>query len=205
MNLLDLLKNTAAYLSRKTKDAIDWYRNKILSIGKKDDLSDPDNRMKKVGYPEIGKLLLFSYYDPKYKDELSFWDIYPLVIPLEPPMVVGTKTYKGEAPSPSFLGLNLHYLPPSARANLLQSLMDLRTNDKYDDTTKLNISYRLLKGAANQFSGFENCLHRYMMNRITSSFHEIHPSDWDRVVLLPLQKWVFNPNRAIAARKRPPY
>ena len=205
MNFLDLLKNTVSYLSRKSKEAIDWYRKRILNIGKKDNLNDPDNRMRKVGYPEIGKLLLFSYYDPKYKDELPFWDLFPLVIPIEPPKIVGTKVYKGEQPSPSFLGLNLHYLPPSARANLLQSLMDLRNNDKYDNTTKLNISYKILTGAAKQYSGFENCVHRYMLNRITSSFHEIHPTDWDKVVLLPLQNWKINSNKKIASLRSPPY
>ena len=203
MNFIDLLKSTAAYLTQKTKEAIDWYRRKILGIGKQDRLEDPDNRMKKVGYPTPGKLLLFSYYDPKYKDELPFWDIFPLVIPIEPPRTVAKHIYKGEAPSPSFLGLNLHYLPPLARASLLQSLLDLRTNDKYDDTTKLNISYTLLKNAARQFAGFENCVHRYMLNRITSSFHEIHPSDWERVVVLPLQRWKINSNKRVAGR--PPY
>lgn len=203
MNFIDLLKNTASYLSQKTRESIDWYRRKILGIGKQDNLKDPDNRMKKVGQPNIGSIIMFSYYDPKYKDELPFWDIFPLVIPLEPPRTVATKSYKGEAPSPSFLGLNLHYLPPMARAALLQSLLDLRNNDRYDDTTRLNISYGILKNAARQFAGFENCIHRYMLNRITSSFHEIHPSDWERIVVLPLQRWKINPNKRIAGR--PPY
>ena len=35
-----------------------------------------------------------------------------------------------------FLGLNLHYLPPILRAKFLDALLDITSNDKYDESTK---------------------------------------------------------------------
>lgn len=195
MNFSDLLKKTAAYLSTKAKEAVDWYKQKILKIGSSSSLKDPDNVFKKGSYPEIGKMFIY-YYDPKYKDILPFWDTYPLVIPIEP--ITSSK-----ASGPGFLGINLHYLPPLQRAALLQALMDLRTNDKYDNTTKLNISYSLLKGYASRYAGFDQCVKRYLLGHIRSSFYEINYNDWEKVVMLPLQKWNINPNKRIAGR--PPY
>jgi hypothetical protein len=195
MNFADLLKKTAAYLSSKAKEAVDWYKQKILKIGNSSSLKDPDNVFKKVSYPEVGKMFIY-YYDPKYQKQLPFWDTYPLVIPIEPITISKTD-------GAGFLGINLHYIPPLQRAALLQSLMDLRNNDKYDNTTKLNISYSLLKAYSSRYAGYEECVKRYLLGHIRSSLHEINFNDWDKVVMLPLQKWTINPNRRIAGR--PPY
>jgi hypothetical protein len=129
-------------------------------------------------------------YDPKYKNILPYYDAYPLVFPIE--------FY-----SDGFLGINLHYLPPLARAKLLTNLKDLANNDKYDNSTKLAISYNVLKAHSIQFNGFENCIKRYLFAHVRSSFHQVSPYDWDKAVLLPLQRWQINPNRKYA--RKPPY
>jgi hypothetical protein len=54
--------------------------------------------------------MMFYAYDPKTKDSLPFWDDFPIVIILHP------------KPN-GFLGLNLHYLPPSVRATFLNNLV----------------------------------------------------------------------------------
>lgn len=197
MKFSDLLKQTAAYVARKAKDAVDWYKKRILKIGQSSSLNEPDNVFKKTSYPEVGKMFIY-YYDPKYQKILPFWDQYPLVIPIEP--ITTSKTG-----GLGFLGINLHYIPPLQRAALLQALMDLRNNDKYDNTTKLNISYSILKSYANRYAGYEECVKRYLLGHIRSSLHEINISDWDKVVMLPLQQWRINPNKRIASKRRPPY
>ncbi len=50
----------------------------------------------------------------------------------------------GPAPG-GFTGLNLHYLPMVLRAKLLDALMDITSDKKYDDNTKFNLSYNTLK------------------------------------------------------------
>jgi hypothetical protein len=168
-------------LNSAGKDSIDWYKNQINDMNKKP-------KLKPISSPEIGKMYLYAY-DAKYKDILPFFDKFPLVLPIK-------------FENSGFLGLNLHYLPPNARASLLNSLTSLNNNNKYDDTTKMVISYDLLKGYS-QFSGYETCLKRYLYGQIRSQFYYISSADWSKVVLLPLQKWHINTNAKYAGS--PPY
>lgn len=183
-----LLKNTGKDLSEGAKDAINWLRDRITDVSKKLK-RDQNNIFTKDASPEIGQMYLFAY-DPKYKNVLPFYDAYPLVFPIE---------FYGDG----FLGINLHYLPPLARASLLSKLKSLSSNNKYDDSTKLVISYEILRAHSTQFKGFENCVKRYLFAHVRSSFHQVSPYDWDKAVLLPLQRWQVNPNRKYA--KSPPY
>lgn len=183
-----LLRNTGRELAEGAKTAIDWFKDKASDISKK--LSRTQNNVfTKDAFPEIGQMYMFAY-DPKYKNVLPYYDAYPLVFPIE--------FY-----SNGFLGINLHYLPPLARAKLLTNLKDLASNDKYNDSTKLAISYDILRANSIQFSGFENCVKRYLFAHVRSSFHQVSPYDWDKAVLLPLQRWQINPNRKYA--RKPPY
>jgi hypothetical protein len=185
---IQILKSSASYLAEAAKDALNWFRDKVSDIIKGAKKAT-EKIFSKSSRPEIGKMYLY-FYDAKHKNILPYFDMYPLVFPIE---------FYGDG----FLGLNLHYLPPLARASLLSSLKQLLNNDKYDSTSKLNISYRLLKAQAAQFAGFENCVKRYLFSYMRSSFNEIDINDWDKTVLLPLQRWSINPNRAYAGR--PPY
>jgi hypothetical protein len=185
---IQILKSSASYLAEAAKDALKWFRDKVSDIIKGAKKAT-EKIFSKSSRPEIGKMYLY-FYDAKHKNILPYFDMYPLVFPIE---------FYGDG----FLGLNLHYLPPLARASLLSSLKQLLNNDKYDSTSKLNISYRLLKAQAAQFAGFENCVKRYLFSYMRSSFNEIDINDWDKTVLLPLQRWSINPNRAYAGR--PPY
>jgi len=183
-----LLKSSGRELAESAKKAIDWFKDKTLDITKK--LNRNQNSIfTKDGTPEIGQMYMFVY-DPKYKNTLPFYDRYPLVFPIE---------FSGSG----FLGINLHYLPPLARASLLNSLKRLANNDKYDDNSKLVISYELLKAHAIHFNGVENCIKRYLFAHVRSSFHQVSPMDWDKAVLLPLQSWQINPNRKYS--RNPPY
>lgn len=177
------LKSSGAQLIKSARDSADWVKQNIQK------LRNPLRIFDKTGMPTIGEMYMFSY-DPKYKETLPFYDMYPLVIPIE--------MY-----ADGFLGLNLHYLPPLARANLLSSLKKVANNDKYNDTTKLNISYRMLRNYSSQFAGFENCVKRYLYAHVRSTFHQVSASEWDKAVLLPLQRWKINSNKKYAGR--PPY
>jgi hypothetical protein len=120
----DDLTEASKNLIGASKDSVTWYKDQVENAKKKP-------LLKQMSSPEIGKMYLY-YYDAKYKDRLPFFDMYPLTIPIE-------------FQNSGFIGLNLHYLPPNARASLLNSLTTLANNNKYDDSTKLVVSYQLLK------------------------------------------------------------
>lgn len=176
-----LVRNAAT-----TMAAQDWFKDSVTDMQKR----DPKNIFKRFSAPQIGNMYLFVY-DPKYKKTLPFYDMYPLVIPIE--MYVD-----------GFLGLNLHYLPPLSRSQLMGALDDIKNNDKYNDTTKLLISYELLKRySGSKFIGHDACIKKYLFGHVRSSFNYVQPADWSKAILLPLQRWQVNPNKKYAGR--PPY
>lgn len=178
------------------EEAKEWYRNKALEVSKVDrnkimNTAGPFKLFNKLSGPAVGKMFMF-FYDAKHKDTLPFFDMFPLVFPIE--------FYND-----GFLGLNLHYLPPVARANLMDALYTTSNNTKYNNSMKLMISYQILKNASNKFSGYEQCIKRYLFGHVRSSFHYVNPDDWDKALLLPMQKWHINPNKYYSNKASPPY
>ena len=121
-----------------------------------------------------GRLYLFHYL-PKGKDELPYYDAFPLVIPIE---------RYGDG----FLGLNLHYLSPKIRFIMLNKLSTLVNNHRYDETTRLRVSYPILQHLSRLYE-HTPCLKRYLASHIRSRFLEIEPSQWDIAVALPLAQF----------------
>lgn len=121
-----------------------------------------------------GKMICY-FYDAKHKDTLPYWDKFPVIFPIE--------KYKD-----GFLGLNMHYLPPVFRARLMDRLYDLLNNQKYNETSKLHISYEILQ-AASKFKYFKPCIKRYLYSHIKSHMVEIDIKEWEMVAFLPLARF----------------
>lgn len=184
-NFLDQIKDLTQNLVSSSKEALQWYKDRIKGLN---DPRDQNKLFKKTSLPTIGSIYLFAY-DPKYKETLPFYDMFPLVLPID-------------FSTDSFLGLNLHYLPPLARTALLDRLMIITNNDKYDEKTKLNLSYEMLQKSARN-TNFKVCVKRYLYGHVKSSFYEVSPTDWKKVVVMPLQQWKINSNTKYAGS--PPY
>lgn len=183
-----MLRSTAKEIAAQSSTSIDWFKDTV-SAAQKQQPRDPNKIFQKFSMPQVGSLYLF-FYDAKYKNVLPYYDMYPLVFPIE--------MY-----ADGFLGINLHYLPPLARVNLMRALDDVKNNNKYNETTKLNISYELLSRYSRQFVGVESCIKKYLFSHVRSSFHYVNPTDWERAAMLPLQRWAVNPNKRYSGT--PPY
>ena len=122
-----------------------------------------------------GELYLFQY-DAKYKDTLPMWDMFPLVFPF--------KKVSG-----GFIGLNMHYLPYPARIKVLDRLMDFRTNNKFDDTTRLRLSWGLIQGVST-LKMAEQCVHRYLASHVVSPYKRIDAVNWATAMMLPVERFV---------------
>jgi hypothetical protein len=165
------------------KQAMDWLRvhinesNKISKMNPKHIIDDgkPFQRIQRISENSIGKMYFFNY-DPKLKDTLPYYDTYPLVFPI---------AHYGD----SFLGINLHYLPPKLRMMLMNALLKTLNNKKYDKTTKLIVSYQILNSAA-QYKYFKPCLKKYLFSHVKSPFLYIAPDEWDIVCMLPTDRFV---------------
>ena len=174
--LIDRINQSLAKegLQPRTNKARAWLRSKIDSLKPTPGALMRD-RMRLKNSTIIGKMY-FYYYDPKSKDSMPYYDRFPLVIPIE--------QY-----SDGFLGLNLHYIHPRQRIALLDKLSETASNSRFDERTKLKLSYDYLTRASTAFEAMP-CIKRYLFNHVTSRFLEISADEWDIAALLPMDTFV---------------
>lgn len=178
----------AGQVPARTEKAREWYRNQAKKAGSgsaKDleiegaitgeNILKASSRKSKVATQVIGNMYLFKY-DPKHKDTLPYYDRFPLVFPIN--------KAKG-----GFLGINMHYLPPQLRAQLMDALYDTTTNKKFDESTRLKISYDILNSAA-KFRLFAPTIKHYLSKHVQTRFVYMNPSEWDIALFLPLQQFI---------------
>ena len=165
----------AGQIPARTQAARNWYRDAARdfgSVNEKNLMRSDRNRL--TANPQVGSMYMF-YYDAKHKDTLPYFDKFPLIFPF--------KKVDG-----GFMGINLHYLPLQYRAKLMDSLYDLTTNERYDERTKLELSYKLLNSAG-KFRYFKPCVKHYLTGQLRSRFMYIYPSEWDMALFLPLERF----------------
>jgi hypothetical protein len=166
----------AGQIPARTDAARDWFREtagKINRINERDLMRGDTSRL--TTQPLLGSMYMF-YYDPKHKEELPYYDRFPLVFPY--------KKVKG-----GFMGLNLHYLPLQLRARLMDGLYDYANNTRYDETTRLKLNYELLTQAS-KLKFFAPCIKHYLNAHVQTKFMYVYPSEWDIALFLPTERFV---------------
>ena len=164
-------------INPRTAESRDWFRRKVQNlrrINRTELMQEDEITLANKSQPLIGSMNMF-FYDPKHKDTLPFYDRFPLAI------IVGPAE-KG------FYGLNLHYLPPVLRAKLLDSLMDITNNRKYDETTKFQLSYKILQGVT-KFRYYKPCLKHYLTQHVKSRLARVQAPEWEIATFLPTADW----------------
>jgi hypothetical protein len=160
----------------KTEAARKWYRDAAQEYtryrGEVGLMRSNTNRLTRRIRP--GNMYMY-FYDAKTKDDLPYWDRFPMIFPFR-------------VQSDRFWGINLHYLPLLYRAKLMDALYQTRTNSHYDETTKLRINYQILQSAA-KFRYFKPCVKQYLFSQMKSQFFYIQPEEWDVALFLPLERF----------------
>ena len=154
-----------------TPSARRWFRKRITEMESISRASLMKDEVRASTRLTPGKLYFFSY-DPKLKKVLPYYDRFPLCIPID----VG---------SDNFLGLNLHYLPPTVRLRFFDKLAEITNNKKFNSTTKMAVTYKMLKGAE-KLSAFRPTIKRYLRTHVRSKFILIPADEWDIALLLPM-------------------
>lgn len=167
--------SSSGLLKPGTTDVRDWFRDKAREIRSvKVESLIRKNPLYNKTTVKPGFMYLFQY-DPKHKETLPYYDRFPLIFPFED---------QGD----SFLAMNLHYLPHIYRARLMDNLYNLINNDKYNETTKLRTSYKMLNAAA-RYKYFKPCVKRYLHSHVQSKFLQIPANEWDIALFLPLERF----------------
>jgi hypothetical protein len=150
-------KASAADVKRNTKESLAWFRKRVRK-----DRATFNKVTEGLITPKFipGEMITYEY-DPKYKDTLPLYDKYPLIILLD-------RTKDG------WYGANLHYLPPSLRQKIFESII-----------TKRNL------GAVKKFlesnEHTKHCLKRYLSKHVKSRPSKIPRSEWEIAIFLPFE------------------
>jgi len=176
-SLFDTYRSEAigAGVKLRTDDSIQWFRqqlSQLRNVNRRGILKDPN--MVKKNRPRVGSMYMY-FYDPKTRETLPYYDAFPLVIMVEP------------APG-GFYGINLHYLPPVLRAKMLDGLLQITNNKKYDESTRMRLNYDLLKSSS-KLKYFAPCFKRYLFSQIEASPVMVDAADWEIAVFLPTEQF----------------
>lgn len=165
MSLFDDIKESAEGRELSTR----WYRSKITSLG---GTTMTAEQHIEEGYatakPNYGMMNLF-HYQPQTAEKLPFYDLFPLVIPVE-------KNRDG------FTGINFHFLSIPMRVAFLNLLTEAFADDRME---KLNLTWRQISGLGKS----KAIVRRYKAKNVKSTFLRLPIEDMLIAVLLPVQKF----------------
>lgn len=162
-------------------DSRDWFREKAQAVRN----VNPNKIIQANPEQQRGAILpgfmyLFAY-DAKHKETLPYYDRFPLIFPFS-------------MQADHIMGINMHYLPLMYRARLMDALYSVTTNQKFNDKTRLRISYDLLNSAS-KYKYFEPCVKMYLKSHVKSRFLMVPSNEWDIALFLPLERFTTNKNR----------
>ena len=176
-SLFDTLQAKAfrAGVTPRSKESMAWFKNnvkKLADVNQRSLLKDP--ALDATKNPKPGDMMMY-FYDPKFKEELPYYDRFPLTLLVQPA--------KG-----GFHGLNLHYLAPGVRARFLDELMELAPKNMNDTSRLVRLRYNLLKGAA-KYKEFKPCFKHYLMDHVESQIVRVPMTEWEIAIFLPTEEF----------------
>ena len=141
--------------------SINWYKKKVADLSNRISAARlmRDNKLKKA--PSFNKLHFFRY-DPKLKATLPYYDIFPLVMPIQ-------------AAKGGFLGINFHYLPIPLRMRLLETL----------DKRGFRGNYSKLKNIRE----VKPTIKHYLRQQFRSGFLELEEDDYAPSIFMPVAQF----------------
>jgi hypothetical protein len=155
-----------AGITPRTRESIRWFQDKARQMFRGRVIRDregimQDNALEQSRRPNVrpsgpvGQMYMF-FYDPKHKKTLPYYDGFPLILMLGPA--------KG-----GFYGVNLHYLPPTVRARLLDSVLG--------NGGKIPQKY------------LAPAMKHYLFKHVKSSFAMVDKPEWEIATFLPTADW----------------
>lgn len=170
---------TNAEYAMMSREAITWLKLKVAQIRQPQTIGRAikgETQRNTIVQKFLKGGLYFFFYAPQGKDDLPYYDTFPLVLVLE--------RY-----SDGFLGLNLHYLPIKQRILILSKLIAYGAiYNENDELKRIRITYDILQ-STKRFKEFRPCLKKYLYHNIKSKLLAVQPDEWDVAVMLPAHQF----------------
>ena len=149
-----------------TQLALEWFRTNIRRVFDRRQNEKIYLDGTSVGGIEEGRMYMM-FYDAKWKNKLPWFDRFPLVIPFD------KRTVRN-----GFYGINLHYIPPMMRQNLLEELY------KYDTGEGVEVNYEYFRSVT-RLSPAIPCIKKYLWSQIKRPPMQVQKEYWDVAAMLP--------------------
>ena len=167
-------------IKAKSGEAIKWFKNIVkqtqraafpATTGRKEFTGERSIGVTRK--PLIGRMYLFQY-KAKWDEILPYWDMWPLIFPFD---------YAKNG----FYGINLHYLAPNDRTDLMIRLIKAQGGSgNLTERYKLRLSYDIIT----KFKPAIPCIKRYLFGQVRGTgMYGIGGEDWSYAAALPLQKF----------------
>jgi len=180
---------TLSGIERNTKESLNWFKKELASlktIPTRPKLLSDENFINRTR-PLSGRMFMYKYI-PKHKDTLPYYDMFPLIFLVE--------KAKG-----GFYGLNLHYLSPKYRAIFFDNLTDFANNEKYNQSTRLRLTYDFLSSSS-KLRYFAPCFKHYLTDHVKSRIVEVPANHWETVLFLPTEQFKKNKANSVWTKSR---
>lgn len=154
-----------------------WYQTQVKALAAA--ATKPNKLMQNA--PDLttrimpGNLYMF-FYDPKLKDKLPYYDMFPLVLPFR-------KVTDG------FYGINLHYLPYALRFKLLGAIQEYALDSTMSEDNRVRVTWTTLL-TMSRVAPVKACVKHYLDSQVQSRFLNIKYPDWVTASLLPVERFV---------------
>ena len=166
-SVFDTIKRNAGDLDRSNS----WYRSQVNRIASGKTAGQLFREGKLQARPSVGRLNLFGD-NPKLRAKLPYYDIFPLVLPLEP--------IKG-----GFMGMNFHYLPPLLRFRLLERMQARASDRRFDSKTRFEVAYDDVKN----IKIVKPTIKKYLYAYCQTGFLRINADEAATAIFLPVQRF----------------
>lgn len=181
----------------RLRKGLRWFMDKVRGTADPGDVKKGDiTKPKEMSKIRSFNLYVTIYSDPKYKDELPFYDAMPLFFPLD---------IKKGSEGPLLRGINIHYLTPVNRKKFLKELetvlrrvamMQNYNPDHLDELPHQNVTRivgRYMEKVYQQGGGsagahIRQAYRSYFLHRMKGKLKKIPLSEWAQAsdVYLPV-------------------
>lgn len=178
----------ASEIRTKKAGAIAWLKEKYrMLIGARVSRRRILEESSTVTQPFLGRMYMFQYL-PKTRQKLPYYDMFPLVVPIE---------FYG---ANKMLGINFHYLPYNFRSILMGNMIETADLSRQGNE-HFNFRYKNIKGIQ-RFRHAVPTLHRYDLTKVTSKMIKIDADDWATALYLPVEKFYKQDKRYVWTESR---
>jgi len=183
-------KAEQAGIEAYTKESKEWFFENLKylrSVRNPRRIITDDALLKR---PKIIPGRVFMYgYDPKHAKTLSYYDTFPLVIPV--------KTVKD-----GFYGINMHYLHPYDRARLFDRMRTFMLEEVGENKpgaairTRFRVSFEKLNDSM-KFRYFKPAYKRYLFSQVKTILMLVPPKYWEVALFLPTENFQKSTKRTV--------